>query len=67
GALIDEPQNGHSVASSSSTDWPQEGHVGKSIKLNSYLSTICQAKRDASAWTNLPTVRARDTFVMAFV
>jgi hypothetical protein len=30
-AFIDAPQNGHSVASSSITDWLQEGQIGKSM------------------------------------
>ena len=29
--FIEDPQNGHSAASSSSTDCPQAGHVGRSI------------------------------------
>ena len=28
---IAAPQNGHDTGSSSRTDWPQEGHVGRSM------------------------------------
>ncbi len=31
GAFIDDPQNGHSVASSSSTDCPHAGQLGRSM------------------------------------
>lgn len=31
--LIEAPQKGQSVASSSSTDWPQEGQLGRSMNL----------------------------------
>ena len=33
-AFIEEPQKGHSVASSSRTDWPQAGQTAKSIMLH---------------------------------
>ncbi|WP_146371929.1 hypothetical protein [Symmachiella macrocystis] len=66
-ALIDEPQNGHSVASSSSTDWPQAGHVGKSIKIYSYLSSFKRPNGKPSARTDRPTAYIQDTFVMALL
>ncbi|WP_197533367.1 hypothetical protein [Symmachiella dynata] len=66
-ALIDEPQNGHSVASSSSTDWPQAGHVGKSIKIYSYLSSFKRPNGDPLARTGLQMASIQDTFVMALL